>query len=147
MPRGNTTGRKPPKRPIERYEHSDKKRINNPPVGLVTPETDPVAPTHKAYEYILPRNHLTFRPSQPNTSPEALLLAFLFGFNLGFSFPFGYGLGFAPRISSRNGWGQQKEPALCRTAKPELCPCVRTSRSDLVPVPVVIWMFVAILPV
>ena len=37
------------KRPIERYEHSDKKRINNPPVGLVTPETDPVAPTHKTY--------------------------------------------------------------------------------------------------
>jgi adenine-specific DNA-methyltransferase len=54
MPRGNTTGRKPPKRPIERYEHSDKKRINNPPVGLVTPETDPVAPTDKAYEYIIP---------------------------------------------------------------------------------------------
>jgi adenine-specific DNA-methyltransferase len=28
------------KRPIERYEHTGKKRINNPPVGLVTPETD-----------------------------------------------------------------------------------------------------------
>ena len=28
------------KRPIEQYEHSDKKRANNPPVGLVTPETD-----------------------------------------------------------------------------------------------------------
>jgi adenine-specific DNA-methyltransferase len=26
----------PKKRPIERYEHKDKKRINNPPVGLVT---------------------------------------------------------------------------------------------------------------
>jgi len=47
MPRGKTVGGKPPKRPIERYEHGDKKRINNPPVGLVTPETDPVAPTHK----------------------------------------------------------------------------------------------------
>src|SRR5216684_1664647 len=42
------------KRPIERYEHSDKKRINNPPVGLVTPETDPVAPTHKTYDYVAP---------------------------------------------------------------------------------------------
>jgi adenine-specific DNA-methyltransferase len=54
MPRGKTSGGKPPKRPIERYEHSDKKRINNPPVGLVTPETDPVAPTHKTYDYVSP---------------------------------------------------------------------------------------------
>jgi len=29
------------KRPIESYEHRDKERINNPPVGLVSPETDP----------------------------------------------------------------------------------------------------------
>jgi adenine-specific DNA-methyltransferase len=42
------------KRPIERYEHTDKKRINNPPVGLVTPETDPPLPTHKVYDYIQP---------------------------------------------------------------------------------------------
>ncbi len=54
MPRKKRIGGKPPKRPIERYEHSDKKRINNPPVGLVTPETDPVAPTHKTYDYITP---------------------------------------------------------------------------------------------
>ncbi|MBZ5667246.1 MAG: site-specific DNA-methyltransferase, partial [Acidobacteriia bacterium] len=54
MPRGKTSGGKPPKRPIERYEHRDKKRINNPPVGLVTPETDPVAPTHKTYDYVTP---------------------------------------------------------------------------------------------
>src|ERR1700685_1808013 len=54
MPRGKTSGGKPPKRPIERYEHSDKKRINNPPVGLVTPETDPVAPTQKSYKYSTP---------------------------------------------------------------------------------------------
>ena len=44
----------PKKRPIERYEHTDKKRINNPPVGLVTPETDPLLPTHKIYDYIEP---------------------------------------------------------------------------------------------
>ena len=31
---------KPAKRPIESYEHRDKDRPNNPPVGLVTPETD-----------------------------------------------------------------------------------------------------------
>jgi adenine-specific DNA-methyltransferase len=28
------------KKPIENYEHKDKQRANNPPVGLVTPETD-----------------------------------------------------------------------------------------------------------
>src|ERR1041385_6073683 len=42
------------KRPIERYEHTDKKRVNNPQVGLVTPETDLVAPTHKVYDYVAP---------------------------------------------------------------------------------------------
>jgi len=42
------------KRPIERYEHTDKKRTNNPPVGLVTPETDPPLPTHRTYDYVEP---------------------------------------------------------------------------------------------
>ncbi len=54
MPRKKGTGGVPTKRPIDRYEHKGKKRINNPPVGLVTPETDPVAPTHKTYDYIPP---------------------------------------------------------------------------------------------
>jgi len=35
------------KRPIESYEHKDKQRINNPPVGLVTPDTDPDAGLQK----------------------------------------------------------------------------------------------------
>lgn len=48
------TSAPPRKRPIERYEHTEKKRINNPQVGLVTAETDPVAPTHKTYDYITP---------------------------------------------------------------------------------------------
>ena len=26
--------------PIESYAHADKKRLNNPPIGLVTPDTD-----------------------------------------------------------------------------------------------------------
>ena len=39
------------KRPIESYEHKDKKRVNNPPVGLVTPQTDPEAGTKKTYQY------------------------------------------------------------------------------------------------
>ena len=30
-------------RAIESYRHADKERLNNPPVGLVTPETDPDA--------------------------------------------------------------------------------------------------------
>jgi hypothetical protein len=30
-------------RPIETYEHAGKKRLNNPPAGLVTPETDSMA--------------------------------------------------------------------------------------------------------
>lgn len=42
------------KRHIERYEHADKTRINNPPAGLVTAETDPPLPTHKIYDYITP---------------------------------------------------------------------------------------------
>jgi adenine-specific DNA-methyltransferase len=29
------------KKPIEQYEHKGKQRVNNPRVGLVTPETDP----------------------------------------------------------------------------------------------------------
>ncbi len=37
MRRKNTSNSK---RPIESYEHRDKERINNPPVGLVTPAAD-----------------------------------------------------------------------------------------------------------
>src|SRR3989339_589065 len=32
--------KKPDQKPIEQYNHRGKKRVNNPPVGLVTPETD-----------------------------------------------------------------------------------------------------------
>ncbi|MCS6913265.1 MAG: site-specific DNA-methyltransferase, partial [Myxococcota bacterium] len=39
-----------PKRPIETYEHKGKERLNNPPVGLVTPQTDPDA-GHKKKTY------------------------------------------------------------------------------------------------
>ena len=38
------------KRRIEHYDHKDKTRVNNPPVGLVTPRTDPEQPK-KTYEY------------------------------------------------------------------------------------------------
>ena len=39
------------KKPIESYDHKGKKRANNPPVGLVTPETDPDAGQKKTYQY------------------------------------------------------------------------------------------------
>ncbi|GIW11273.1 MAG: hypothetical protein KatS3mg061_2330 [Dehalococcoidia bacterium] len=42
------------KRPIESYEHRDKQRLNNPPVGLVTPDTDPDAgQKKKTYGWIV----------------------------------------------------------------------------------------------
>jgi adenine-specific DNA-methyltransferase len=42
--------KKPSKKPIEQYDHADKERANNPPVGLVTPETDKDA-GKKTYTY------------------------------------------------------------------------------------------------
>lgn len=39
------------KKKIEAYDHSDKKRANNPPVGLVTPETDPDEGEKRGYAY------------------------------------------------------------------------------------------------
>ena len=44
--------RKPDTKQIEQYDHKDKKRCNNPPVGLVTPETDKDGGV-KAYQYDL----------------------------------------------------------------------------------------------
>ena len=38
-------------RPIESYEHRDKRRVNNPPVGLVTPEPEPHSSGKKTYAY------------------------------------------------------------------------------------------------
>ncbi len=48
MPRQKTSNNK---RPIESYEHTDKQRVNNPPVGLVTPDTDPDFGSKKTYAY------------------------------------------------------------------------------------------------
>lgn len=41
----------PSKRPIEQYEHKSKTRINNPPIGLVNLDTEPVVPSRKSYDY------------------------------------------------------------------------------------------------
>ncbi|MDI7247567.1 MAG: site-specific DNA-methyltransferase [Bacillota bacterium] len=51
MARKHREKRPTTKRPVESYEHRDKERINNPPVGLVTPETDPDAGQKKKYAY------------------------------------------------------------------------------------------------
>ena len=40
----------PRKRPVEQYEHTDKQRVNNPPVGLVTAEAEP-GQEKKSYAY------------------------------------------------------------------------------------------------
>ncbi len=61
------------KRPIEPYEHKDKERLNNPPVGLVTPQTDPDAPSRKLYAYDQPVP--TVRPGEdldydPHLDPQ-----------------------------------------------------------------------------
>ncbi len=39
------------KKRIESYSHADKQRVNNPPVGLVTPDTDPVEEPRRTYAY------------------------------------------------------------------------------------------------
>lgn len=50
--RNTRTMAKSGKREIGQYEHSDKTRVNNPPVGLVTPATDPDAgEKRKTYQY------------------------------------------------------------------------------------------------
>ena len=40
-----------PKRKIEQYEHKDQERVNNPPVGMVTPQTDPDTKKKKTYNH------------------------------------------------------------------------------------------------
>lgn len=45
------TRKKKAKRNIEQYDHADKKRVNNPPVGLVSEATEPSTTEKKKYEY------------------------------------------------------------------------------------------------
>lgn len=51
MPKSRRTGRVAEGKPIEPYQHTDKQRLNNPPVGLVTPETDPDAGKPRVFAY------------------------------------------------------------------------------------------------
>jgi adenine-specific DNA-methyltransferase len=50
-PRQRSKTASPAIKPIEQYEHQDKTRLNNPPVGLVTPETEPARAEVKRYAY------------------------------------------------------------------------------------------------
>lgn len=43
--------RKKGQKNINQYEHTDKKRLNNPPVGLVSEKTDPTEHIKKKYQY------------------------------------------------------------------------------------------------
>ncbi len=51
MPKKTTSPSKDSQKPIEQYEHKDKKRLNNPPVGLVDAHTDNGGQRKKKYEY------------------------------------------------------------------------------------------------
>ena len=43
--------RKAKRKPVEQYAHTDKKRVNNPQVGLVTPEIDPDLGEKRVWQY------------------------------------------------------------------------------------------------
>jgi adenine-specific DNA-methyltransferase len=47
----NMPTEKSSQKPIEQYEHKDKERLNNPPVGLVDAHTDNGGPKKKQYQY------------------------------------------------------------------------------------------------
>ena len=51
MYKTNMPRRKSPSKPIEQYDHADQERANNPPVGLVTPSSDPDRGEKRRYEY------------------------------------------------------------------------------------------------
>jgi adenine-specific DNA-methyltransferase len=60
------------RRRIENYEHRDKERVNNPPVGLVTPDTDPDAgQKKKRYVYPpAPQSEAARQAGDPHLDPQ-----------------------------------------------------------------------------
>jgi adenine-specific DNA-methyltransferase len=50
MAKAKKRANNPKKKPIEQYDHKGKQRANNPPVGLVTPDTDKES-GKKSYAY------------------------------------------------------------------------------------------------
>jgi adenine-specific DNA-methyltransferase len=63
-------------RTVKQYEHPTKKRLNNPPVGLVTPETDPdLAPKTYAYDpHLDPQLVWTGKEEKPELTVETVSL-------------------------------------------------------------------------
>ncbi len=51
MAKGRKTTKTTAQKPIEQYEHKDKQRVNNPPVGLVDAHTDNGGFKKKTYQY------------------------------------------------------------------------------------------------
>jgi adenine-specific DNA-methyltransferase len=51
MAKGRKTTKTTSQKPIEQYEHKDKQRVNNPPVGLVDAHTDNGGFKKKTYQY------------------------------------------------------------------------------------------------
>lgn len=51
MAKGRKTTKTTTQKPIEQYEHKDKQRVNNPPVGLVDAHTDNGGYKKKTYQY------------------------------------------------------------------------------------------------
>jgi adenine-specific DNA-methyltransferase len=59
---------------IEQYDHADKKRLNNPPVGLVSTNTEPYSTSKKTYKY---DPHLDPQPAIPAHRSSILVIAIL----------------------------------------------------------------------
>ena len=51
MAKSRNTNKSTTQKPIEQYEHKDKDRVNNPPVGLVDAHTDNGGYKKKTYQY------------------------------------------------------------------------------------------------
>jgi len=51
MAKGRKTSKTTAQKPIEQYQHKDKQRLNNPPVGLVDAHTDNGGVKKKKYQY------------------------------------------------------------------------------------------------
>jgi len=54
MARKKTVESNSNKKPLEQYEHKDKQRLNNPPVGLVDAHTDNGGQKKKMYVSVRP---------------------------------------------------------------------------------------------
>ena len=65
-------GKKSGKRKVEAYQHKGKERLNNPPAGLVTPETDPPETARKRYQYETPVPSMRTKQLDydPNLDPQ-----------------------------------------------------------------------------